>query len=671
MSAATASAAALLRGKLRPGATLLKRPPLQRLLWVVGALALSIVPHLPHLAPWVVLLAGIGAAWRITVEVKQLPLPPKWLRILVAFAALLGVLATYRTLNGVEAGTALLVVMAGMKVLETRTVRDLTVVVFLSYFALFAAFLYDQDLLRMPYMLATAWLLTVTLMRIHESTSTLRAREAVGMTGKMLLQALPLAVLLFLFFPRLPGQFWAVPARSQASTGIDDEISPGDVSELSISGATAFRVRFDGEPPPPRERYWRGPVMHDFDGRTWRRAQTFFLPQAITTHGPAYSYRLTLQPHQRHWIFPLDMPTGWPQRTYRTSDFQLLTDRRNPVSTLTSFDLVSSTGYEVRQPLPKVMETADLRLPANRNPRSRALAQEMRAQAGSDAAFIAALLQKFREEEYFYTLEPPRLDLDSVDDFLFNTRRGFCEHFASAFTMLARAAGIPARVVAGYQGGEFNPISGYFIVRQSDAHAWSEVWLGGRGWVRVDPTAAVAPERIESGGRDAAISEDEAVPGRLLRQSALLSQLRLAWDAANTFWNDQVVEFGEAQQRWLLERFDIEDLRWEYLGIALGAALAAFFLVLSGYLAWRFRPRRSDPVAQIYEALCRKLATRNIVRMPHEGPVNYLARVTQLRPELANRLAEIRSLYVSLRYGPAPLTSELSRLKHLVSELRI
>ncbi|MGH8174951.1 MAG: transglutaminase TgpA family protein [Steroidobacter sp.] len=656
----------------RTTAAIVHRPALQRLLWVIGALALSIAPHLPHLALWVILLAATGAMWRVAIEVKQWALPPKWLRVLVAVAALLAVLATYRTLNGIEAGTALLVVMAGMKLLETRTVRDLTVIVFLAYFALFAAFLYNQELLRLPYMLVTAWLLAVTLMRIHQTTSTMSVREATGVTGKMFLQALPLAILLFLFFPRLPGQFWAAPARTQATTGLSDEMSPGDVSELSVSGAIAFRVKFDGAPPPPRERYWRGPVLHDFDGRTWRRPSGRFLPQAITTSGPDYKYRLTLEPHQRNWIFPLDVVTRWPGRTtLRTSDFQLLTPHSNPVSTLTAFELQSSTSFTVVGALPRAMRNADLQLPENRNPRSIALARKMRAQAGSDAAFIQAVLAKFRDEEYFYTLEPPRLELNSVDDFLFNTRRGFCEHFASTFTVLARAAGIPARVVAGYQGGEYNPMGDYFIVRQSEAHAWTEVWLEERGWVRIDPTAAVAPERIESGGLAAAMSEDEPVPGRLLRNNRLLSQLRLTWDAANTFWNDQVVEFGEAQQRWLLTRLDIDEVRWEYLGVALVLALMSFFIVLSMYLAWRFRPRPRDPVAQIYDALCRKLARREPPRLAYEGPVDYLARVTRSHPGLTAQLAEIRSLYLNLRYSPSPLISQLSRLKHLVNQLQV
>jgi transglutaminase-like putative cysteine protease len=665
-----------MRAKARVGGLAGDWPrPLQHLIWVVGGLALAVLPHVPHIRAWILLLGAGAGALRILIELKRWQLPPKWLRGVLAFVALLAVLLDYRTLNGIDAGTALLIVMAGMKLLETRTVRDLTVIVFLSYFALFAAFLYNQSMLRLPYMFITAWLLTVTLMRIHQTTTSMSVREAVGITGKMFLQSLPLAVLLFLLFPRLPGQFWAVvPARSEATTGLSGEMSPGDVSDLSISSELAFRVRFDGATPPAPQRYWRGPVLHDFDGRTWRQPRMPFVPQEVAAGGPTYRYELMLEPHQRRWIFGLDVATRWPRRVARASDLQLLAG--DPIATLTSYRLESAPSYTVSGPLPNLMRQADTLLPAGRNERSIALAREMRERAGSDEAFVTAVLAKFRDEEYFYTLEPPRLELNSVDDFLFNTRRGFCEHFASAFTMLARAAGIPARVVTGYQGGELNPISGYLLIRQSEAHAWSEVWLEGRGWVRVDPTAAVAPQRIES-GLEAALSEGgESLPGSFLRQSALLTQLRLAWDAANTFWNNQVVAFGEAQQRWLLERLNIGDADWEELGIALVLALVGFFALMSAYLAWRFRPRARDPLAQIYEQLCRKLARHGLPRAAHEGPSDYVARVTHARPELGAQLVEARNLYVALRYGPRSWgpqlnRSELSRLKFVVNQLKV
>jgi protein-glutamine gamma-glutamyltransferase len=640
----------------------------QRLPWVVAGLALSVAPHIAHIALWTLLIAGVAIVLRMVIEVKRWQLPPTWARVLVAIAALLGVAASYRTLNGIDAGTALLVVMAGMKLLETKSTRDLTVVVFISYFALFAAFLYNQDLLLLPYMLFTAWLLTATLMRIHQ-TESMPVREAARATAKMFLQALPLAVLLFLFFPRLPGQFWAVPARDRAMTGLSEEMTPGDVSELSLSSAIAFRVRFEDDPPPPRERYWRGPVLHQFDGRTWRRVATPFAPQDVVSSGPTYRYRISLEPQERNWVFPLDMVTGWDrERAFRTGDFQLFA-RQSQITVLTSFELESTPQYITTTQLRQDLRHWDTYLPENRNVRTLALARRMREEAGSDEAFIESVLTRFRSEEFFYTLQPPALDANAVDDFLFNSKRGFCEHFASAFTVMARAAGIPARVVTGYQGGEFNAMGGYFIVRQSDAHAWSEVWLEGRGWQRIDPTAAIAPERIEL-GLDAALSEADTAPGRALRNTAFISKLRLAWDAANTFWNDEVVQFGQAQQRWLLQKLNFEDTRWEYLIVALVLTLLGFFLALTSYLAWKFRPRSRDPVANVYEQMCRKLGKLGLPRQPHEGPNDYVARVAQSRPDLAAQLAELRTVYVGLRYGPAPLATQLSRLKFLVNRLQ-
>jgi transglutaminase-like putative cysteine protease len=639
----------------------------QRMVWVIAGLALATAPHFGHVAIWTLLLAAASTSLRMVMEIKRWPLLPKWLNTGIAFVALLGVLASYRTVNGIDAGTSLLIAMAGMKLLETRSVRDLTVVVFLSYFALFAGFLYNQNMIALPYMLFTAGLLTMTLMRIHQ-TEAMAIREAAGTTAKMFLQALPLAALMFLFFPRLPGQFWAVPAREKAMTGLSEEMTPGDVSELSISGAPAFRVRFEGEPPPPRERYWRGPVMHMFDGHTWRYIGATRAPQEVASSGSTYRYRISLEPQRHNWIFALDMVTGWDNsRARRAEDFQL-SARQEQISVLTSFDLESTPTYVTTSELRSELRRVDTYIPRNRNTRTIELARQMRDSAGSDEAFIQSVLTKFGSEEFYYTLQPPALSLNAVDDFLFNTKRGFCEHFASAFTVMARSVGIPARVVTGYQGGEFNPLGGYFIVRQSDAHAWSEVWLEGHGWQRIDPTAAIAPERIES-GLDAAISAEEDVPGRELRQFAFLSKLRLAWDAANTFWNNQIVEFGETQQHWLLKLLNIKNPRWEYLGVGLIAGLVGFFLILSAYLTWKFKPRSRDPVAHVYEQLCRKLAKLGVPRQPHEGPNDYVARAAQARPELATQLAELRSVYVGLRYGPTPLPTQLSRLKFLVNQL--
>jgi hypothetical protein len=279
------------------------------------------------------------------------------------------------------------------------------------------------------------------------------------------------------------------------------------------------------------------------------------------------------------------------------------------------------------------------------------------------------LLGRFRSEPFEYTMQPPRLADNAVDEFLFLTRKGFCEHYASAFTVVMRAAGVPSRVVTGYQGGEFNPYGGYLIVRQSDAHAWSEVWVADRGWLRVDPTAAVAPERIQ-GGLISAVGANEPVPGRLREASPVWLQVEMGWDAVNDFWNQRIVRFDAGAQFDLLERLGIDDPDWRALGLGLAASLAAFFVAASAYLAWRFRPPARDWPARLHDVVVKRLQRRGIVPGAAEGPIAFVERATVACPDLAPTLEEIRHLYTSLRYGPAPRAADLQRLKHVVNSLR-
>ena len=640
-------------------------PDAKQLHTAMLALAVALLPHMLHVPGWIPLLVASAALWRFAIEIRAWRLPPKWLRIAIATSAMAAVAATFHTLNGLDAGSALLTTMAGIKLLETRGARDCTILVFIGFVLVFASLLYDQSFLRLPYVLGTAWLLIAALLRLHQAVPS-TTRTALRTGGIMVLQALPVAVLLFIFFPRLPGHFWALPARDSATTGLSDEMTPGDISELTISGAIAFRVKFDGKVPPPIERYWRGPVLHDFDGRSWHRGADRIMAATnnVIETGPMYSYRLTLEPTQRNWVFALDVPTAWPESTVRTYDLQLVS--RGRIATLTSYALQSHTDFRTTATLSHTTRFYDTALPGKQNPRTRTFARRLRASVTSDAAYITAVLDKFRREDYYYTLTPPKLGDDSVDEFLFDTKRGFCEHFASAFTVLMRAAGIPARVVTGYQGGEYNTLGDYFLIRQSDAHAWSEVWLDGRGWVRVDPTAAVAPQRIER-NLDAAIPASESVPGRFMRTNLFWSRAELAWDAINNFWNDHVVEYNDLKQRSLMALLGIADADYRDFGVAMAATLIAFFVVLTTYLGWQYRPRRRDPIVAAYERLCRKLARAHIERAPHEGPVDYLQRAAAARPEWATQLRELRELYTELRYGPTPLASQASRFKYLVN----
>jgi transglutaminase-like putative cysteine protease len=637
--------------------------------WILAALLVALGPHLADLPPWATLLVVAACAWRWAADRRGWPLAPRWLRLAALVLVPLTVFGSYRTVNGIEAGTVFLALMAGVKLLETRGSRDLTVLAFIAYFLLYAAMLRDQQLTQLPYLLAGVAFVTAALLRVHAGSGGQSAREVLWRAGALSLQALPLALLLFVLFPRLPGPFWGVAAGQSARTGLGDEMTPGEISDLSVSGDVAFRVRFDGPLPPPALRYWRGPVLHEFDGRTWRRPRAQAFPeQEVRMLGDPVDYQITLEPTDRQWILALDIPSAWPEReAYRTYDFQLVSPRR--LTEVSSFRLRSYPRFVAGADLPLTLRRKGLQLPPEGNPRSRALAAELAARHGDPLAITEAMLRMFREQPFVYTLDPPRLADNAMDEFLFETRRGFCEHYASAFTLVMRAAGVPARVVTGYQGGEFNPLGGYLIVRQSDAHAWAEIWVAGRGWLRVDPTAAVAPERIEQ-GLIRAVDESEPVPGRLRDASELWSQVTLGWDTVNDFWNERVVRFNAASQMDLLERLGIDHPDWRSLGLGMAASLAAFFTALSLYLAWRFRAPPPDWPARLHAIVARRLRRRGLVPGPTEGPVAFLDRAAATCPDLAGELASIRGLYAALRYGPRPTEDDLRRLKHLVNRLR-
>ncbi len=640
----------------------------------LGALAavvlLALAPHVTHLPLWIPACVMAATLWRLWIEVHAGALPHKWLRNGIALLALAAVAFNFRTLNGLEAGTALLSMMAGMKLLESREARDYTILVFIALFLLFAELLFEQNMILLPYLLLCTALIVTCLLRIHDGGAMLAWRDAFRRSTRLLLQALPLAALLFLFVPRLPGQFWVLPSRGAATTGLSDEMSPGDVSDLSLSSEVAFRVEFQGEPPPSAQRYWRAVVLHDFDGRTWRRRRNeMFTPQKVITGLKTYQYRMLLEPSNQQWIPALDVPVQTSlRRSFITSDLQIISWQ--PVAQLIAVDVTAATDYQYGEALPPTMRRIDTQLQGELNPRSRALATTMRAASSSDAEYVNAVLRLFRQQAFFYTLEPPALGRHTVDDFLFNSKRGFCEHFSSAFTFMMRAAGVPARVVTGYQGGEINSINGYLVVRQSDAHAWSEVWLDDRGWVRIDPTAAIAPQRVER-GLESAIADNETVPGRTLRRMPWMYQLRQNWDAVNTFWKARIVNFDSDDQRDVLGALGIKNPDWRTLGIALLIAFVSFFTIMMLWLGGRFRPARHNAAAETYMALKRKLARAGIASEAHEGPVDFLDRAARLLPAHSIELHELRDVYVALRYLPRPSAQALTRLRHLVNQLDI
>jgi protein-glutamine gamma-glutamyltransferase len=630
------------------------RPELRPLLWSLAAFLTGVLLHLQRVPVWATATALLCAAWSAAICARRLRAPGRWITGALAVALVAAVLAIFHTLNGVTAGTTLLVGMGSFKLLEAHQRRDRYIVIGAALFLLLAACLSEQDLAYAPLYAAQAWLCCSALAVVAHPRSTFGDRAAATLAARSLLVALPFALIAFLLFPRLAGAFWALPQSGAAVTGIADTMSPGAISDLSESRDPAFRVWFDGPLPPPAERYWRGPVLHDFDGFTWSRPQAWSLGsdiESVLPLGPAYAYRVTLEPSSQHWWFALDTVEESPGRSVRlTPDHVLISTRL--VTEPVTYRAVSHTLVRDAGPLPRRMRWRDLHLPSGRNPRAVALAARLRARAGSDGRFVGAVLEFLRTGGFQYTLTPPQLGSDSVDDFLFNTRRGFCDHFASAFVTLMRAGGVPARVVTGYLGGEWNRFGGYLLVRQSDAHAWAEVWLEGRGWTRVDPTAVVAPERLTRGILDFLPSAASA-PVRLMLESQWLSSVRQAWDAANAWWTNQVIGFNLNTQLNLLRRLGFAAPRPIQLVWLLTVAVAGWLAVTTWQLGRLPRPPRPDRLARAYRRLCLKLARAGAPRAHHLGPLAYAEAIARRRPDLASITGPLLAAYAELRYGAA------------------
>jgi protein-glutamine gamma-glutamyltransferase len=647
-----------------------ERAETRALLWAAAAFAAGVLLHVDRVPPWIVVVAALLIAWRLAAARARVRLPGALALGVLAIGVIAAVLTQFHTLNGLAAGTALLILMAALKLLETRARRDHLVLVGAGLFLLLAACLDRQSLVRAPPYLGTLWLGCAALGVI--ASPGLSARAAFALAARTLLLAAPLAVLLFVFFPRLAGSFWSLPRGEEALTGLSDTMSPGSISRLISSYDVAFRVTFDGALPPPEQRYWRGPVLEDFDGATWTRSPAWWRPRpAPALTGTEYRYRLALEPSRHRYWFALDTPLASPDsRAALSHDYELLAAR--PVTEPTSLELRSRTGARLDTPLAPGERREDTRLPPGRNPRTVQLAQQLRAHAGSDAALVDALLGWLRTGGFVYSLEPERLGPDQLDDFLFGTRTGFCGHYASAFVALLRAAGVPARVVTGYLGGEWNPVGGYLAVRQSDAHAWAEVWLDGRGWTRVDPTAVVEPERLRRGLLDL-LPDAASAPERLLRGAAWLTGLLQRWDAANAWWNERVVKFDYAAQLDVLDRLGLHSGGLRELGWAFVLALLSWLAVIAWHVSRGARPPRPDAVARAYARLCRKLARTGLARAPHQGPLAYAAALAAHRPAVAGEAQALLAHYAQLRYAAAAATRtrEVTNFRQAVARLRV
>ena len=634
-------------------------------LWVTAVLLLALVPHVARFP----LLLDVGfvlaCLWRYLGAQDRLPLPDRehrvlWLaKQLLAIGAFVTIYIAYRGKLGRDSGVELLAALLGLKLLEMRSPRDYYVVTFLCYFLVVTNFFYSQTIPTALYMLGVVVATTMVLIQYNTPPAYRHAGAMLRLSTSMIVQAVPVMLVAFLLFPRLPAPLWGLPEDAfDAVTGLSDTMTVGEITRLGLSNDIAFRVQFHGPEPRARSRYWRGPVLWHSDGRTWQVGAFPDRPAPVEHQGQRYFYTVTLEPHRKRWLLGLDVVTGRDKDIIQTADYALKSAQ--PVRTRLRYDLESTLDYPMLE-LSAAERSAALALPAGFHPRARALAEAWRKQSPAAGDIIARALGFFRAGKFYYSLTPPTLPGDTVDDFLFITHEGFCEHFASSFVILMRAAGIPARVVTGYQGGEYNAVGDYMVVRQRDAHAWAEVYLHERGWVRIDPTAAVAPERVSLGFADAS---PRGTPNRGFGREGLSgrfwTQLRDAVDAATYGWNQWVLGYTTQQQRSLFDTLGFEDIDYGTLVIALTIALALMTTALA-MLLWRTSRALRDPVSAAYEAFCAKLARIGLARGATEAPLAYAERVVRMRGDLANEVRAITKLYGHLRYGRAQVDAKTLR----------
>ena len=617
---------------------------------IITALVVAIFPHITRLPVWITLWCACMWGYLLFAVKYRWPRPGKNLRRFLTVAGFAGLMLTYQRHLGQDAYIGLLAVMAALKPFEMETHRDRMITVFLAYFIVITSLFLSETLAITLYMFFSVTITTAVLIRINDPKG--RFKQHLKLSGLMMVQAIPLMVALFFLFPRIQGSLFGFSLSNSARSGFSDILAPGGVASLVESDEVAFRAVFDGPIPPASALYWRGIVFQNFDGRRWRPDKEVAVSTPPMAEPGTIGYTVALEPHDQRWLFALEMPATVPPQASFYGDFTLRS--RRTVRRQLRYDMVSDTRFHANTEAAETLESCT-RLPEGTNPQTRELAARLTQTAGTAREKIRRIVDFFASGGFTYTLQPPRLGRDSVDDFLFDSKRGYCEHYASAFAFMMRSVNVPARIVGGYLGGERNPFANYLVVRQSDAHVWVDVWQGDdaadAGWRRIDPTAVVVPERVTQ-GLEGALSRGE-LPDFLSRgYFGFIRQIRFAWDAVSTQWSAWFEGYSYYEQLALLKKLGLSSdavraalQAMILILVVIAAAVAVYF-----WSAMRIPRRKPDRIRKTYERFCKKLARAGFERKSDQGPMDYAAWVATHRPDLKRRVDDIIDLYVRLRY---------------------
>ncbi|MBF0231657.1 MAG: DUF3488 domain-containing transglutaminase family protein [Desulfamplus sp.] len=635
---------------------------------IIFSLLVAIAPHLFNLPLWVILWIAIMWSYIFIASAKEISLPNKKFYNLLAILGVIGVFSTYRIRFGGEGFVALMSIMAGLKPFEIRTYRDRIVTIFLAYFIVITCLFISENFAITVYMFASVFFSTAVLISINFPNSNMK--ENFKFSGIIIAQAIPLMIILFLAFPRIQGSLWGMSRQQIGKTGFSENITLGSISELVQSNEIAFRVKFKDKIPPPPSLYWRGIVYESF-GRKSLRINRNLVPRKIPISGTnEVDYSVSLEPHDKKWLFALELPLSTSFGSQIMEDHTLKT--RRSVHQKIRYKVTSYLDYKTSFNENHIKSA--LTLPKFGNLKSRELGKTFNEIANGNAEKIVELaLNYFKENDFVYTLKPGVLSENALDDFLFKTKKGFCEHYAAAFVFLIRAAGVPANVIGGYQGGEINPYGDYIIVRQSDAHAWSEVFITNKGWIRIDPTFIVAPQRIERGFENS-LSSDEMTAFIYFKKfglvGGLLEKIRLGWDAINSQWDLIVMSYSYLEQRAFLSRFGIHFRNWKDYAIIIFSIIGiiSFLSIIIFILVLKKSLKKQDAVLKVYKKFCLKAEKIGLSRGLAQGPIDYADMIIKKMPELKDIVSEITEIYVSLRYAGESNPQTLKKLKQIVNK---
>jgi transglutaminase-like putative cysteine protease len=644
------------------------------ILWVIAALGISMTPQLNSMPPQLVLITLLPVLWRLVAEFRNWKPIPLLLRVIATFIATAALVNTYGGLMGRRAAISMLALMLSLKLLETFRTRDARIVASLSLFLCGTQFLFYQGVPMIVYIIACllSSLIALTYLQRREAYENLAIPPDTSRSLftelrfglRLLAIAFPIGLTMFLLFPRWSSPLWGVPEDAlDARSGLSDSMSPGSIQSLFMDDSPAFRVRFESGVPSPADQYWRGPVFWDFDGRRWQASYFGRNLRADERPDPdnvPFRYEVQMEPTEQRWLFALDYPALVPRRTHLSMDFQLLT--RRPVTKLFDYVMASDPEFIDSPELKMTLRNAALELPPGFNPRTAEMMAQWREESQSSTKIIRRTLSYFNQQQFRYTLNPPLLSRHTVDEFLFETRQGFCEHYASAFTVMMRMAGIPARVVTGYQGGWYNDIGSYLLVRQSDAHAWSEVWLEHTGWTRIDPTAAVSPARVEQGAMDSLGQRRHIFDFEWFRN------VRNSFDLFQRVWNNWVVGFSSESQSRLFSIFG-----WEFISSAKLVFVMIGSIVIIGVLIFILAPvllkfrssQKQDPLLRLWQKFVGKLEKAGYISQASMGPMELAEMASEQLADKNGMINRIARLYILCRYSYE--TGDRAKLAELIN----